>query len=148
MYKRQTEGFKKPDCTEIEVETDGENPQHPGVLNAFAGKILRGTPLVAEGVEGIKGLTLSNAMHLSSWLNKPVDIPFDEDLFYEELKKMCIRDSPIVILFRPEPRSNTLLNYIISLHLENKFSPHTESMPYFFKIKQKTIDSHLNMRII
>ena len=85
--KTATEGFKKPDCTEIEVETDGENPQHPGVLNAFAGKILRGTPLVAEGVEGIKGLTLSNAMHLSSWLNKPVDIPFDEDLFYEELKK-------------------------------------------------------------
>ena len=69
------------------VETDGENPQHIGVLNAFAGKILHGTPLVAEGREGIRGLTLSNAMHLSSWLNRMVEIPFDEDLYYEELQK-------------------------------------------------------------
>ena len=26
-------------------------------------------------------------MHLSSWLDKTVDIPFDEDLFYSELQK-------------------------------------------------------------
>ena len=24
-------------------------------------------------------------MHLSSWINKPVEIPFDEDLYYDEL---------------------------------------------------------------
>ena len=58
-----------------------------GVLNAFAGKILRGEPLVAEGCEGINGLTLSNAMHLSSWLGHPVEIPFDEELFLSELNK-------------------------------------------------------------
>ena len=69
------------------METDGVNEQHVGVLKAFAGKILRGTPLVAEGVEGINGLTLSNAMHLSSWLNQEVEIPFDENLFLEELNK-------------------------------------------------------------
>ncbi|HEX3021566.1 MAG TPA: gfo/Idh/MocA family oxidoreductase, partial [Lachnospiraceae bacterium] len=71
-----------------EVNTDGENPQHVGVLKAFAGKILHGTPLVAEGVEGIHGLMLSNAMHLSSWLKQPVTIPFDEDLFLAELNKL------------------------------------------------------------
>lgn len=81
------EGFEKPQCTEIEVETDGKNPQHIGVLNAFAANILRGEKLVAEGYEGINGLTLSNAMHLSSWLNHEVDIPFDEDLFLTELNK-------------------------------------------------------------
>lgn len=43
--------------------------------------------MVAEGREGIRGLTLSNAMHLSSWLNRMVEIPFDEDLYYEELQK-------------------------------------------------------------
>ncbi|HEX3078802.1 MAG TPA: Gfo/Idh/MocA family oxidoreductase [Lachnospiraceae bacterium] len=83
-----TEGFKKPDGRWIEVNTDGENPQHVGVLKAFAGKILHGTPLVAEGVEGIHGLMLSNAMHLSSWLKQPVTIPFDEDLFLAELNKL------------------------------------------------------------
>ena len=81
------QGFAQPACEKITVETDGENPQHVGVLNAFAGAILQGTPLVAEGKEGINGLTLSNAMHLSSWLGKPVDIPFDEDLFLSELEK-------------------------------------------------------------
>lgn len=87
-YCRTTkEGFKKPDCTVSEVKTDGKNPQHPGVINAFAAHILHGSPLVADGCEGIWGLTLSNAMHLSSWLGKAVDIPFDEDLFLRELDK-------------------------------------------------------------
>ena len=80
-------GFDTPECTVTEVTTDGENEQHMGVLKAFAGKILHGTPLIAEGVEGINGLTLSNAMHLSSWLKQEVEIPFDEDLFLEELNK-------------------------------------------------------------
>ncbi len=81
------EGFAKPDCEKIEIETDGENQQHPGVLNAFAGKILRGADLVADGREGIRGLQLSNAMHLSHWQNRTVDIPFDEEVFLGELNK-------------------------------------------------------------
>lgn len=81
------EGFEKPAGHEVKVETDGENLQHVGVLRAFAANILRGEPLVARGEEGINGLTLSNAMHLSSWLGKPVEIPFDEDLFLEKLNE-------------------------------------------------------------
>ncbi len=81
------EGFKKPDMERVTIETDGMNEQHTGVMKAFAARILRGEPLVAEGVEGIRGLTLSNAMFLSSWLNDTVEIPFDEDLFLRELDK-------------------------------------------------------------
>ena len=80
-------GFDEPECTRQEIETDGANPQHMGVLRAFAGNILHGTPLVASGEEGIYGLMLSNAMHLSSWLGKPVEIPVDEDLYLQELNK-------------------------------------------------------------
>ena len=79
--------FGQPKSTRIEVETDGQSPQHVGVLNAFAAAILRGEPLVAGGEEGINGLTLSNAMHLSAWLGKEISLPFDEDLFYNELMK-------------------------------------------------------------
>ena len=79
--------FGQPKVTYSEVETDGQNPQHVGVLNAFAAHILHGAPLVAEGVEGIRGLTLSNAMHLSCFLGHPVEIPFDENVYYEELMK-------------------------------------------------------------
>ena len=70
---------------EVPVATDGDNPQHVGVLNAFAGAVLDGTPLIADGREGIRGLTLSNAMHLSAFLGRPVEIPFDEREFYDLL---------------------------------------------------------------
>jgi predicted dehydrogenase len=85
--RRAAGGFDTPGVTEEKIETGGGNEQHVGVLKAFAGRILRGEPLVAEGKEGIHGLTLSNAMHLSSWLETTVKIPFDEDLFLEELNK-------------------------------------------------------------
>ncbi len=83
----EPEGFKQPKCQRIEVETDGKNEQHVGVMKAFADHILKGTPLVAEGIEGIRGLTLSNAMHLSSWLDQTVTLPLDEELFLAELNK-------------------------------------------------------------
>ncbi len=73
--------------TKYTAETDGKNLQHIGVLNAFADAILNGGELVAGGEEGINGLTISNAMHLSAFLGKEVEIPFDEDLYYEELMK-------------------------------------------------------------
>ena len=86
--KTNTSMFARPAMTVSDVETDGENPQHSGVLNAFAGKILRGTPLIADGIEGINGLTISNAMHLSAWTGKDVDLDhFDHALFREELMK-------------------------------------------------------------
>ena len=77
--------FNQPRYTVREIETDGKNEQHSGVLNAFAGAILRGEPLVASGEEGIFGLTLSNAMHLSAWTGKEVTLPLDDDLFYDLL---------------------------------------------------------------
>lgn len=83
-----TEGFQKPPCHEKELVLDGKNPQHVGVLHAFAGAILRGEPLVADGTEGIHGLELSNAMHLSSWLGDTVTLPIDEDLFLEKLNEL------------------------------------------------------------
>lgn len=74
-------------ATDIKVETDGKNEQHTGVVNAWGGAILRGEPLIADGREGINGLMLSNAMHLSAFLGKEVTLPIDEEVFHEELKK-------------------------------------------------------------
>ena len=78
--------FGKPSVEEEVFEFDS-GEKHPGVLNAFAKAILEGTPLLADGEEGINGLTLSNAMHLSAFIGKAVELPFDEDLYYEELMK-------------------------------------------------------------
>ncbi len=81
------QGFKKFPVEFREVETDGKNGQHSAVLNAFAAHLLRGTPMVADGREGIFGLTLSNAMHLSAWTGRKITLPLEEDLFREELMK-------------------------------------------------------------
>lgn len=80
-------GFEKNGGHWEEVETDGINDQHSGVMNAFAAHILRGEPLIAEGYEGINGLTISNAAFLSSWLDKTVELPIDADLYYEKLQE-------------------------------------------------------------
>ena len=85
--RTEKNGFAKPQTERITVETDGRNEQHAGVLKAFTARILDGTPLIADGTEGIRALMLSNAMFLSSWLDKTVTLPIDEDLFLAELNK-------------------------------------------------------------
>ncbi|WP_369688904.1 Gfo/Idh/MocA family protein [Bacillus sp. FJAT-26390] len=81
------EGFASPAVEVSIVQTEGDNSQHMGVLAAFAKSVLYGDPLVAGGEEGIHSLTLSNAMHLSSWLEQTVELPIDEELYWEELNK-------------------------------------------------------------
>ena len=83
------DGFRKPPMQTVNVETDGENIQHPAVLNAFAANILRGEKLVADGREGINGLMLANAMFLSSWTDATVSLPIDEQKFYDMLMEKC-----------------------------------------------------------
>lgn len=62
--------------------------QHSGVLENFAANILDGTPLLAPGSDGIKGVRLANAIHLSSWTGKEVNLQeLDEELYLEELNK-------------------------------------------------------------
>lgn len=86
------EAFGSPRYEKTEVETDGQNPQHNGVLTAFVCKIRGEGGLIADGAEGINGLCLSNAMHLSSWTKQTVTLPIDEKMFYEELQKK-VQDS-------------------------------------------------------
>ncbi len=69
------------------LDGDSRELQHVRVMNAFSAHILRGEPLIAGGEEGIRELMLSNAMYLSSWLDRPVDMPPDEGLFLEMLTK-------------------------------------------------------------
>lgn len=80
-------GFGSPECWKCEIPTEGDNSQHIGILRNWISAILNGTELIAPGIEGIHGLTLSNAMHLSAWTDSWVDIPLDEDLFYEKLQE-------------------------------------------------------------
>lgn len=61
--------------------------QHTGIINNFTNHIIDGEPLIAPGADGIRGLTISNAIHLSSWTGEAVELPIDEDKFIDELEK-------------------------------------------------------------
>lgn len=61
--------------------------QHAGVLENFAAHILDGTPLLAPGSEGINGVRLANAIHLSSWQGHEVSLDFDEEEYLGELNQ-------------------------------------------------------------
>ncbi len=80
-------GFGGPENWVCKVPVGRDSSGHVGILRNWVSAILNGTGLLAPGEEGIKGLQISNAIHLSSWLDKWVDIPVNEDLFYEKLQE-------------------------------------------------------------
>jgi predicted dehydrogenase len=60
--------------------------QHAEVLRNFAAAVRGEEELLAPGSEGIHGVRLANAIHLSSWLGQEVSITdFDEDRYLAEL---------------------------------------------------------------
>ena len=78
--------FGAPECWKCELPVSGSGEQHVGILKDVASAILKGTPLLAPGVEGINGLTISNAIHLSGWTGKTIDVKdFPHDEFYNIL---------------------------------------------------------------
>ena len=80
-------GFGQPEVWKCEIPVWGPNLQHLGILRNFTDAILKGTKLLAPGEEGIRGLTISNAMHLSAWTDSWVELPIDEELYLSQLQE-------------------------------------------------------------
>ena len=85
--KTNDKSFGSPEYDVLEIEHEGTWPDHPAVIEAFGAKILGKGDLIADGREGINGLSISNAMHLSSWTGKTVSLPVDENAYHGELMK-------------------------------------------------------------
>ena len=75
--KTSRHGFGGPKSTWKEIPLRKTDSRHIAIIKAFIGHILRGTPMAATGMEGINELELSNAIYISGYLNKPVDLPVD-----------------------------------------------------------------------
>ena len=82
-----TGGFGAPECWKVDIPIKGENGGHIGIIQNWIDAIVKGTPLLAPGEEGLKGLEISNAIYLSSWLNQAIELPIDADLYYEKLQE-------------------------------------------------------------
>lgn len=87
-FNRQYKGhFGAPECWKCEILINGTVVEHRVVLQQWVDAIINGGPLVVRGEEGINSLELSSAMLLSTWTDQWVDIPVDEDLFYQKLQE-------------------------------------------------------------
>jgi len=80
-------GFGTPECWTCEVPIRGGGGGHREVTEKWIGAITEDKPLVADGSEGIHSVALANAMLLSAWTDSWVDLPVDEDAFYETLQE-------------------------------------------------------------
>ncbi|WP_058302094.1 Gfo/Idh/MocA family protein [Gorillibacterium timonense] len=99
-----TGGFGEPECWTCEIPVSGTESGHLGILQNFTDAILHDAPLIAPGEEGIKGLSISNAIHLSAWTDNWAELPVDEEKYYELLQER-IRESKFV---KPEGSDRTL----------------------------------------
>jgi len=92
FLKEYKGGFGSPEVWKCDIPSGRGGEAHRGITKNWVEAICGGGKLLAPGVEGIKGVELANAMLLSAWTNDWVDIPVDEDLFYQKLQEQ-VKDS-------------------------------------------------------
>ena len=99
-----TGGFGEPGYDVINVEITEKETGHNGILQNYTNAILNGEELLAPGCEGIRGLSISNAMHMSDWTGEAINpMEIDEDRFYALLQEK-IQNST----FKKETNAQTL----------------------------------------
>lgn len=83
--------FGSPEVKKIDVETDGKNPQHLGIINNFTQSILGKEKLFVDGTDGLRGVELMNAIEYSGWHGgAETHVPVNEDEYIAELNKKCV----------------------------------------------------------
>ena len=88
--------FGTPECWKCEIPLSGKAENHVGIFKNVAKALITGSDLLAPGIEGINGLTISNAIHYSAWTGETVDVKnFPHDKFHELLNEK-IKNSKVV----------------------------------------------------
>jgi predicted dehydrogenase len=86
-------GFEKVKNWEIDIPYQHHGqPGHKLIIKNFADAIISGETLIAPAVAGINSLALGNAIMLSSFLGKPVELPIDAEIYAAKLQDL-IRNS-------------------------------------------------------
>ena len=91
-FCRTTPGTSPPKVTEREIPCEGHGGQHRAILENFAAAILEGKSPIAPAEEGLHSVELANAMLLSSFENRTVELPLDGRA-YEKLLQRNIATS-------------------------------------------------------
>jgi predicted dehydrogenase len=90
-FCRETnEPFGKVDTSFSEIPVDDTQLQgHPLVVRQFVQAIHGTGELVVHGVEGLNGLSMANAIMLSSFNGRPLDMPLNADEYEQKLKELA-----------------------------------------------------------
>ena len=73
--------------TEVPFQHHGQ-PGHALITQNFADAILKGAELIAPAAEGYNSVALGNAILFSSFENRVIDMPIDEDAFDAKLQAL------------------------------------------------------------
>jgi len=93
-FSRTTrEGFATPKTTEKIIPVSGHGEQHIAILQNFVEAISLGKPLIAPAAEGLYSVELANAMLLSAFEDRAVELPLD-GAAYEKVLQRKIAASP------------------------------------------------------
>ncbi len=79
------EGFPNMALSEQVFCQEEKDTAHAGILQNFTNAILFEEPLLAPGIEGVNGLSISNAIYLSDWTGEWVTLPIDEENYLKLL---------------------------------------------------------------
>ncbi|MEH7547524.1 Gfo/Idh/MocA family protein [Neobacillus vireti] len=80
-----TGGFGQPECEKMKIPVKSDNANHAIIVQNWIDAIVKNSPLLSPGEDGVKALEISNGIYLSSWLNEWVELPIDADLYHEKL---------------------------------------------------------------
>ncbi len=91
--RTSTASFDRPKSAENIIPCEGVGGQHTEIMQNFTDAILTGAELIAPAEEGIHSVELANAMLLSTFEDRTVDLPLDSAR-YEKALLRKIAESP------------------------------------------------------
>ena len=79
--------FAKPETVEVPVAPEGSGGQHVEIVQNFVDAILDRRPLIAPAAEGIHAVELANAILLSAWTGRTVELPMNGTTYRRWLRR-------------------------------------------------------------
>jgi len=88
-FSRTTsQGFDRPPSWDVRIPVSGHGGQHVEMLQNFVDAILDGVPLNAPASEGLHSIELANAILMSTFEDKTIQIPMDGAAYEAKLKRL------------------------------------------------------------
>jgi len=81
-------GFEKPECWTCDIPIPESGGEHRLIIENFCDAINGDAGLIAPAVEGLHSIAINNAIMLSGFERRMVELPLNEDLFEQKLQEL------------------------------------------------------------